>query len=84
MDNVVLFNKISLLPENVKQEVNDFLDKLLAKVEQKREPKKANTGFGALKGKIIIKGEPSFGSAKGKIIMSPDFDEPLECFKDYM
>lgn len=24
------------------------------------------------------------GSAKGKIWMSPDFDEPLEEFKDYM
>lgn len=27
---------------------------------------------------------PQFGSAKGKINMSPDFDEPLEDFKDYM
>jgi hypothetical protein len=25
-----------------------------------------------------------FGSAKGLIVMSPDFDEPLEDFKDYM
>lgn len=24
------------------------------------------------------------GSAKGKIKISNDFDEPLECFKDYM
>ena len=27
---------------------------------------------------------PKFGSAKGKIIMKPDFDDPLECFKEYM
>ena len=27
---------------------------------------------------------PQFGSAKGKIKMSPDFDEPLDDFKDYM
>ena len=27
---------------------------------------------------------PQFGSAKGKIKMSPDFDEPLEDFKEYM
>lgn len=27
---------------------------------------------------------PKFGSAKGKIKMSPDFDEPLDDFKDYM
>lgn len=24
-----------------------------------------------------------FGSAKGRIIISPDFDEPLEDFRDY-
>ena len=27
---------------------------------------------------------PQFGSAKGKIKMSPDFDKPLDDFKDYM
>jgi hypothetical protein len=27
---------------------------------------------------------PKFGSAKGKIKLSPDFDEPLDDFKDYM
>ena len=24
------------------------------------------------------------GTLKGKIKMAPDFDEPLDCFKDYM
>jgi hypothetical protein len=28
--------------------------------------------------------EPRFGSAQGQIQMSPDFDEPLEDFKEYM
>ena len=27
---------------------------------------------------------PQFGSAKGKIKMPPDFDAPLDDFKDYM
>jgi len=27
---------------------------------------------------------PKFGCAKGQIYVSPDFDEPLEDFKDYM
>ena len=27
---------------------------------------------------------PMFGALKGKIWISPDFDEPLEEFKDYM
>jgi hypothetical protein len=26
---------------------------------------------------------PKFGCAKGEIYISPDFDEPLEDFKDY-
>ncbi len=28
--------------------------------------------------------KPKFGSAKGMFKMMPDFDEPLEDFKDYM
>lgn len=27
---------------------------------------------------------PKFGCAKGQIYTSPDFDEPLDDFKDYM
>jgi hypothetical protein len=27
--------------------------------------------------------QPKFGCAKGEIYISPDFDEPLEDFKDY-
>ncbi|MCX6269732.1 MAG: DUF2281 domain-containing protein [Bacteroidetes bacterium] len=30
------------------------------------------------------KKKPKFGCAKGQIVMSPDFDEPLEDFKEYM
>ncbi len=30
------------------------------------------------------KRQPKFGCAKGQIYMSPDFDEPLEDFKEYM
>ena len=33
---------------------------------------------------ITPAGQRKFGSAKGLISMSPDFDEPLEDFKDYM
>jgi predicted CopG family antitoxin len=28
--------------------------------------------------------KPKFGCAKGRFKMSPDFDEPLEDFKEYM
>lgn len=34
--------------------------------------------------KEIGKRQPKFGCAKGQIYISPDFDEPLEDFKDYM
>jgi hypothetical protein len=30
------------------------------------------------------KKQPKFGTARGQIYMSPDFDEPLEDFKEYM
>ena len=36
------------------------------------------------KKKIKKKKKRVFGSAKGLIKMAPDFDEPLEDFKDYM
>ena len=29
-------------------------------------------------------GKPKFGSGKGMFILKPDFDEPLEDFKEYM
>ncbi len=28
--------------------------------------------------------QPKYGCAKGQIYMSPDFDEPLEDFKEYI
>lgn len=34
--------------------------------------------------KETIKKQPQYGCAKGLIYMSPDFDEPLEDFKEYM
>jgi hypothetical protein len=34
--------------------------------------------------KEIRKKQPKFGCAKGQIYISPDFDEPLEDFNDYM
>jgi len=36
------------------------------------------------KSKNETKKERKFGAAKGMFVISPDFDEPLEDFKDYM
>jgi hypothetical protein len=67
MENIQLYTKINSLPEDLKSEVNDFIDFLLAKRKKEKPMQKS-----------------MFGIAKGKIYMSPDFDEPLDDFKDYM
>lgn len=67
MDSFNLYTKINVLPDNLKSEVNNFIDFLLSK--RKKEIKKK---------------EPKFGCAKGLIFMAPDFDEPLDDFKEYM
>lgn len=50
MNNSTLYHKINSLPENLKLEVQDFVDFLLAKSE-KDIGKKARI-FGCMKGKI--------------------------------
>ena len=67
MEYAQLYTKISSLPNDIKSEVNDFIDFLMSK--RKKEDKKK---------------KPIFGCAKGQIYISPDFDEPLDDFKEYM
>lgn len=67
MKHSQLYDKIISLPNDIKSEVNDFIDFLMAKRHIKTKKKK-----------------PEFGCAKGQIYISPDFDEPLEDFKEYM
>ena len=67
MESLQLYKKISSLPSDLKNEVNDFVDFLLSKKKSQISRKK-----------------PKFGSAKEQIYISPDFDEPLDDFKDYM
>ena len=31
-----------------------------------------------------VRPRPRFGALKGKILLAPDFDEPLDDFRDYM
>lgn len=67
MENSHLYAKINSLPDDIKSEVNDFIDFLMAKRKNKIKKKK-----------------PKFGCAKGQIYISPDFDDPLDDFKEYM
>ncbi|MEX2514404.1 MAG: DUF2281 domain-containing protein [Cyclobacteriaceae bacterium] len=52
MDNSTLHKKINSLPENLKKEVQDFVDFLLTKT--KTDLEKRPRVFGSLKGKIKI------------------------------
>lgn len=36
------------------------------------------------KRKVQERKKPTFGSGKGMFVMKPDFDEPLEDFREYM
>ena len=72
MNDQIIIQQFQAMPEQLKQEVMDFMEFLLAKYKKKMP--KAKTA----------KKRGGFGSAKGKYIMSDDFKEPLEDFKDYM
>jgi len=72
MENISIHTKFDTLPDSLKIQVINFVDSLL---ETKRKPKINKTGK---------RKSPKFGSCKDMFVMSPDFDEPLEDFKDYM
>ncbi len=48
------------------------------------QPEKADIATASSVPVQVAKRIPKFGSAKGMFVMAPDFDEPLEDFKDYM
>lgn len=64
MTEQLILSQLYTMPENLKMEVLDFTNYLVAKYHLKEQPKKY----------------PIFGSAKGKYVLSADFDEPLEDF----
>lgn len=70
MENILLYNKLSSLPDQMKSEVADFIDFLITKAKKDKE--------------TTNKPQARFGSGKGMFIIGPDFDELLEDFKDYM
>lgn len=46
MDNILLYSKLNSLPENMKSEVSDFIDFLIAKSNKKPSNKKPQFGSG--------------------------------------
>ena len=65
-----LYSKLASLPDEMKEQVSDFIDFLLSKANADKRSHE------------IPKAQ--FGSGKGMFKMRPGFDEPLEDFKDYM
>ena len=67
-------------------EAKTHLSKLIEMVQNGEEViiARANTPVVKLVALETQKPERKLGSAKGKIWISPDFDEPLDDFKDYM
>ncbi len=69
MKDTVILNKIAMLPESMKGELDKILDSLLEKTKEKKE---------------VTKKPRKAGFLKGMFTMSDDFDAPLEDFKEYM
>ena len=69
MENLIL-SEIYKLPESLKLEVLHFI------VFLKQEKK--------LSEKTTTRKPRVFGRSKGKYVLSPDFDSPLDDFKDYI
>ena len=67
MTEQMIISRLYFMPESLKQEVLNYIVYLLSKYNTEKVESRT----------------PKFGSAKGKYILSDDFDEPLECFKEY-
>ena len=70
MSNRILHSKIDLIKsEDLKKELNSYIEFLLQKQFENKKP---------------LKKIPKFGYAKGTFTLSADFNAPLDDFKDYM
>jgi hypothetical protein len=68
MNDITIYTKLASLPDDLKKEVDDFVDFIKSKrkiVDQEKKKRPA-------------------GLAKGLIHMKDDFDDPLEDFNEYM
>ena len=70
MTEKMILSEIYQLPESLKKEVLHFIVFLKQDYSFKKTEK--------------TKGERVFGRSKGRYTLAPDFDAPLDDFKDYM
>ncbi len=78
MTEHLVFRQLQQLPDHLKQEVLDFIGYLLAKYTSAVQKLLLPVVLAANGAK------PAFGCGGVKIKMAPDFDAPLEDFKEYM
>jgi hypothetical protein len=69
---------VTILEPKAKKLLDDLASLNLIKLEKTEKPKKKKSKFG------VMKGLRKAGSAKDKYKIAPDFDAPLEDFKEYM
>jgi hypothetical protein len=79
MSTAEIINQLAELPEEKQQTASDFIAFLVAKTKAEKEQVESNAS-----GKIQENPESGFGCMKGMFKMAPDFDEPLEEFKEYI
>lgn len=72
MTEKLILSEIYKLPESLKLEVLHFI--IFLKQEKKLKEKNP----------VKINSQRIFGISKDKYILAPDFDAPLDDFKDYM
>ena len=69
--------QLQQLPNDLQQEVLDFIGFLLAKYKLVESTQPSPL-------KPVNGNKPSFGCGTVKVVLAPDFDEPLDDFKEYM
>jgi len=73
MSTAMVMSDFMALPQDLQEKASEYIASLKREARQRLLEKHG--------GKLPPR---QFGLHKGKYIMAPDFDEPLEDFKDYM
>jgi len=73
-----IINKLKTLPENMVNEVEDFIDFLKAKHSKSFYQEKTDNN------NVVEEPKSLYGAAKGLFIIPKDFNDPIEDLKEYM
>ena len=91
MNTIEIFTMLNNLPDDMQTEIADYIESLQQKAEKENRLKNLSLSNELLEAVKIWnsknlkpKKEAIPGLAKGLIKMSPDFDEPLDGFNEYM